>query len=229
MKTRTVFLLASLLIFLPHLTLAQSCPTFIGDPLTGALYKNTKKVKQFPFKCYSNKRTATKSGFVPVKVESSLTGWWRVAVTSVSDSCDTSFYKGDTVNMFIQLKEDSTGIYGEVCPTNTQFHGSRGGNHSILVSNYSSTPTLENRCNGGEMEVISELKISNFKMKDSHQASYKIKYRCLGEDSEASVCAQKWEGVAFHERHTIWPTVPSNINKFPSGCGLALKTCSSCH
>jgi hypothetical protein len=222
------FIITLILIIIPTITYGQSnCPPFIGDAESGVVYKRSNKLSQFPFKCFSNKKKATKAGYLPNAPEKDFTGWWRVAVTPVMDTCNA--LEGSTVNLFLQVKESPMDVYAEICPTNHKFHGLRTSKDLVLSSTVSSSTNADHKCGQGGVEITTEMVLGVNKIGTANTATYRVKQRCLNPQVSANTCMQVWEGVAFHEKHTIWPTVPSDINKFPVGCGFALKTCSSCH
>lgn len=215
------------------------CPSIIANREAGVYYRRSRKTAQFPFECFAASKIASNAGYKSQQqVESrDLTGWWRITASQVSNSCDGSGI-GSPVNIFLQTRQRSDGIFGEMCGRNlsTRFAGFRKGNGFLISEKKTlSEPIADSRCADGKKEITYVIEYDQVvtKVDGSTRAEfvrYKQLERCATETVDPNPCAKEWQGSANFESSHHWPVVPENINDFNATCQSTLdNVCVQCH
>ena len=133
------------------------CPAVIADRDSGVFYTGR------DFRCFDNKRSAKNKGFISAEslVVPDFTGWWRLGVTQVQDTCSTAPFEtlGKT-SIFLQVKHTDSGLFVGLCPGKEKYVGNiNSSKNGFLVS--SSTTTLNDPdCNGGEADIRYYVEVS---------------------------------------------------------------------
>lgn len=203
------------------------CPKVIADKKTGQFGSNTSR-----YTCFNDTSTAKKAGFVTTKAFAlkNLSGWYRLKLgKSIKDTCSHTNIGAGT--LFLQVRDNSDGVFGEFCPQIGRYSGTRTEGGFLL----SGTEILDSTsdaaiCGGGAVERYETVELSKV-VNDTpfFTANYSVIFRCLNTQAAGSACTKQYTGVAFYETHPIWPPAAEDISTFPMGCGQALTKCVDCH
>lgn len=209
---------------------AIACPPIIGDKTSGS-FKKTKKNGR-DYECFRSEADAKMDGYLTPRSlnKFNYSGWWRLKINKVDDSCGKFGPKTDLV-LFLQLSQHGDAIFGDFCPGLGLLTGIKN-NSSISI--FRAEMAIEARgalaCADGKVEVTKRLQMDRI-LQDS--PSYVVQLsdirRCSDISQGALTCTTTLSGIAFPETHEIWPSVEKNTSLLQSACSVALDRCSECH
>lgn len=214
-----------------------ACPPIIADKESATQFKGQAKGNKGRFACYRTAKDATKDGYSSLRVAQNkdFTGWYRVNLKSVKDTCG-SFLSGIDPVLFLQVRETEAGVFGDFCPSLGQLSGINTPN-GFVISALSESDVAQD-VPAAQQTLCAEGKIRTQQVFEFNQVvdggkAFSVTYSrvrsCSSEASGAATCIVKFEGIGFHETHPIWPPVPENITTLPQGCAVAMTKCADCH
>jgi len=210
------------------------CPKVIASKASGFYLRRTSNPQRFPFpfECYRSSQSATRAGFRRQTLritDETPTGWWRAEVSLKKDSCSGPPAPGVT-NLFMQVKENDSGVFGAICPGALDFTGEKRPYGALVIARETlNEDPSASICDDGKVEISYVFELDGIYADKASLARYKILKRCLSEASGTVSCSQEWEGKASREKGHPWPDVPENVNILRSTCDLTLSKCSVCH
>lgn len=229
-------LVGVLCLVFPELVSAHSkavvCPPVVAQRSTGEFRTVIPGFNRAPYECFSNKNDARKAGYRGQEVgqQRDLSGWYRIRLTKVRDSCDDTKSLDGPV-LFLQVNQKDKAVFADFCPSLGQLVGTRSGS-GLLVSRtenvVESNGPLD--CSDGQIGRTDQLEFSPIvKGTYTFAGKYSIVRRCLTGEEATKSCTIEYSGVGFFETHPIWPKVDPNINFIKASCKTALHTCVECH
>lgn len=209
------------------------CPSVVADRRDGVFYRYSKRAGAFPFKCFVDSKSAQRKGFESKTNRETYdyTGWYRLSVKLVKDTCNPNTTLGAGPVLFLQVKQNDAGVFGQFCPNLGSFSGIKSGPGIVMSGVESfSEPVSDSMCDDGKLQVHKYVEMT--RLIDSNptfSVTYKQLSNCTSPGSGSVSCVREYVGIAFHETHTIWPGVSDNITELAAGCTTALKRCVNCH
>ncbi|MBN8548002.1 MAG: hypothetical protein J0M12_01665 [Deltaproteobacteria bacterium] len=211
--------------------LAVPCPPVIANKNDGIMRSTGPRGSSGPYYCYRSTAQAKKGGFTSVATakDKDYTGWYRVVLTITKNTCDPNPPAGGPV-LFLEVKQNSAGVFGQFCPSIGSFSGIRSGGGLVMsaLSNFTQAPQ-DSMCDDGKVQRHQYLELT--KVVDGatgFSAKYTQVESCPTASSNAT-CTRQYSGVAFYETHTIWPVVSEDLNQLAPNCNTALTRCVECH
>ncbi len=211
---------------------AGSCPTVIADRATGQFERTNRKDKPSRYECFPNAAKAKKKGYLNLKSlqEKDFTGWWRLSLKSVKDSCGDS-HKGVGPALFVQVIQSESAVFADFCPSLGRQSGVRN-DSGVITQRTEVLKELDNPlgCTDNLVEVSEQMTLSRIvEGSQFYSARFVTVRRCPNLEEGGRSCVTEYEGVGFAETHTIWPQVDLNASTMKNGCSLALTRCVECH
>ena len=208
-------------------SLAVACPKVIANKSDGT-QRSTGSSSQY--KCFRNSVDARRDGFFSTTTARAydFTGWYRLTLTLTSSTCGDSIIGGPT--LFLEVKQNSSGVFGQLCPSVGTFSGTRNASRLTVsgIANYSENPA-QSLCDDGQVQRHQYLEMSRVVDGDTaFSVLYTQIFSCPSAGSYSS-CSRKYTGIGRHETHQIWPIVSDDLHQLASGCSAALNTCVDCH
>lgn len=207
------------------------CPRVIGDKREAVLHDTRLRTGQ-PFQCFRNQKDAHKAGYQTEKAASSYnyTGWYRLRIKQIKDTCSGIPVSGNLA-LFLQVKENANGIFANFCPSTVDLQGSRSG-YGLSASGTELTTVLPvtSICPDGNVSQTRQVTLTQaLSGSTGFTATYKVIQICMSPAYEGKTCSREYSGIAFHETHTIWPSVSDNVLALQSACSVATQRCVECH
>jgi len=203
------------------------CPAYVANKSEGIAYPGDK------FLCFKNSKDAVKLGVKRLSSmrEGALTGWWRLNVNLKSNTCPNVPSDQGKVTMFLQVKENSEGLFADTCPGGDRYVGQRLLNNVGYTLTALKTLKSDSSCNGDPSQIAYLIKVQGLTGRDASQVSYRVIRTCLGATTGSEQCHTEWQGNGGQEKpsHQFWPTVPSDLGQFGVTCASALTKCADCH
>lgn len=209
-----------------------SCPPIIGDRSDATQTKVSSNPARSRFVCYRNTKDAKKEGFRTAKIAASenFTGWYRMRLKISKDTCSPQLFSGPV--LFMQVRHDPAGVFGEFCPTIGAFSGvSKPNGFEMSATEDANIIFNGGFCGGKNIRSHQHLEFSRV-VQDGAAFSVKLTkvYRCAGQDGGTESCMREFNGVAFAETDPIWPPVSDTISQVQNVCNTAMTTaCVHCH
>lgn len=207
------------------------CPLVIADAMSGSFYRRNRRPEVFPFSCFRKPRAALRAGYNNARITRNqpYTGWWRLAVDSMRSTCEPQLPQNRTTAIFLQVRQNDSGVFAEICPSNTRFTGSASATVLRLSASerLSSVPDAA-RCENGQEEITQLIEIHGAPDAPTPRATFKRVRRCLSQRTPFT-CTDEYEGRAFLETDPRWHAVSENVNELSLGCERATQNCTACH
>lgn len=223
------FLTLLLLSFLPSVAVADECPTVIADKKNKLYYSGK------DFSCFDSSQTLKRKGYARARAatRSNYTGWWRMNLNPVEDTCSGISVRGSgRVTFFLQLKQDKEDLFGAVCPSPERYTGQSLGSRGFVVVAKREIQR-DDTCGGTASEMAYSFSAAQLddKLSTAREVTYRAVKTCLDPAFGHVRCHTVWKGDGGREmpNHRFWPTVPENLTQFDATCSDALTRCDGCH
>lgn len=214
-------------------TFAEKCPNIVANKETKIFQSGT------AYECFKDAQTASASEYQEDLISHDFNheGWWRVAVKPLKkpedNTCMAPTGSGAT-NVFIQVKKNSDGIFGEVCgvgayaenPLRLVGTAMKGSSTSLLLTAVKELPVDPFCENTASLSYII-LEFGQIEKGKSGKARQTELKRCLALDR---TCRTIYEGIAnFEADHTHFPKIPASFKDLKNNCDFVQKQCLDCH
>lgn len=211
-------------------SLKVQCPKIVASQREGTYFNRSSNAKRFPFMCFETTRNAKKAGYASIAAAAlrSYSGWYRIPFKLSRTNC-AGVQPSSIVNMFMQVKEKDGGIFGQVCPGNYRYSGSRTSTGFVVSLSRSLTEASEGaKCPGSKLEVTDVVQFENVNDFAVTNITYTKTEQC--ESSAISYsCSTEYTGSAIREQSDLFPGVHGDLNSLPLSCDMAIQNCGECH
>lgn len=213
--------------------LAEECPAIVANKETKIYQPGTS------FECFKDSQAASAREYQEdiISHDFNHEGWWRVAVRPLKrpedNTCMAPTGSGAT-NVFIQVKKNSDGIFGEVCgvgayaenPLRLVGTAMKGSSTSLILTAVKELPVDPFCGNTASLSYII-MEFGQIEKGKSGKATQTEVKRCL---TIEKTCRTVYEGVAnFEADHTHFPKVPTSFKDLKKNCEFVQKQCLDCH
>jgi hypothetical protein len=208
-----------------------SCPAVIADRNQSAFFARTSNQRAFPYQCFESGRAAKRAGFKKLADLSKMSfgGWYRIPFSVYASTCEGTDTSSFTVDRFMLVAQDGSGLFGQICPDNTRYTGAKSADGFVLSRTYLvNEDPAKSVCIDGKLEITELIQFDQVNEFQVTALNWHRLKRCTNAASPYS-CAIEYRGKAFREMHEFFPKVPTNINNLAMACESAQANCLKCH